>query len=122
MVAEHEVRIGRDHNIRIRAIVLVHSRDVIFDQQLPVEINAAIHDSDMIAGDTNHALNKALLRIPRIAEDDDVATLDGLNSIDELVNENALLVIKRRHHAGALDLHRLVKENNDESRNCQGNN
>ena len=61
-------------------------------------------------------LMKALRRVARIAEHHDVAALDRLQPVDELVDENAFLVVERRHHAGAFDLYRLVQEDDDEGR------
>src|SRR5437588_8368094 len=63
----------------------------------------------------------ALRGIPGIAEDDDVAALDRLPPVHELVDEDALLVVERGHHAGALHLHGLVQEDDDECRNRQRN-
>src|SRR5579872_6554229 len=71
----------------------------------------------MVSGNSDYTLYKTLRGVPRIAEYYDVAMLDGLNAIDEFIDENALLIVQGRHHAGALNLHWLVQEDDDERRN-----
>src|SRR5438477_43078 len=67
-------------------------------------------------------LDVALGGIARVAENDDVAALDGLPAVDELVDEDAFLVVERGHHARAFHLHRLVEEDDDESRDRERDN
>ena len=75
---------------------------------------------DVVAGNTDHALDVALRSVSRIAEDDDVAALDRLPTIHELVDEDALLVLEAGHHAGAFHLHRLVEKDNNERGDSEG--
>ena len=67
----------------------------------------------------HHALDIALGRIERIPEHDHVAARDRLQLVHELVDEDSFLVGESGHHARALNLHRLVQEDDDECRNGQ---
>ena len=79
----------------------------------------SVHDANVISRQANHALNETLRRITRITEYHDISALDRLNAINELVDEDAFLIIQRRHHADALDLDRLIKEHNDKCGNAK---
>src|SRR5208337_110508 len=115
MVAEDEEAIPRNHDFTIRAGVRVIAGNVVFVERLAVHVDLSVFDADAIAGNADHALDVALRSVAWIAEDDDVAALDGLPSIDKLVDEDALLVFEAGHHAGAFHLYRLVEKDDDES-------
>src|SRR5262249_50040973 len=106
---------------RVRALVDVLRWNIVFFQGAAIEVDLAAIDADPVSGQADHTLDIALRGVPRITEDHNVAALDRLPSIYELVDENALLVIEGRHHAGAFDFHRLVEEDDDEGRDGQGN-
>src|ERR1700674_2011912 len=114
MVAEDEEAVRRNHNFTIRADVRVIAGDVVFVERLSVHVDLATLDANPVAGDADDALDVALRSVARIAEDDDVAALDGLPAIDKLVDEDPLLIFEAGHHAGAFNLHRLVEKDNDE--------
>src|SRR5580698_6646243 len=116
MIAEDEKTIRRNHNFVIRAGIYVVAGNVVFIKRLSVHVNLAAFDADSVPGNSNDALDVTLRRVARIAEDNDVAALNGLPAIDELVDEDAFLVFEAGHHAGAFNLHRLVEKNDDESR------
>ena len=82
----------------------------------------AIYDANVVSRYADHALDETLSRVPRIAKYHNVAVLDRFNSINKFIDEDAFLVIQRRHHADALDLYRLVKKYDDERRNANRNN
>src|SRR3981189_953399 len=115
MVAEDEETVTRNPNFPIRAGVGVIAGDVVFVERLAVHEDLAILDANPVAGNSDDALDVALRSVARIAENDDVAALDGLPAIDKLVDEDPLLVFEAGHHAGAFNLHRLVEKDNDES-------
>ena len=46
----------------------------------------------------------------------------GLQLVDELVDEDALLVLERGHHTGAFHLNRLVEKDDEECRDGERNN
>src|SRR5216684_2325926 len=114
-ISEDEETIRRNHNFTIGAGIGVIARNIVFVERLAVHIDLAVFDADTVAGNSDNALDVTLRSIARIAEDDDIAALDGLPAIDELVDEDPLLVFEAGHHAGAFNLHRLVEKDNDES-------
>src|SRR5271166_1154201 len=122
MIAQHEIALRRHHNFRIRPRVGVGGRNVIFIESFAVDIDLATIDADAISGDANYALDVALRGITRIAKHDYVAARNRLQAVDELVDEDALLVGERGHHAGAFDLHWLVNEYDDECRDREREN
>ena len=69
---------------------------------------------DTVAGQRDHPLDVALFRVARIVEDHHVAAMDGRDVVDELVDEEAVVVLQARQHAGAFHAHRLVEEHDDE--------
>ena len=85
-----------------------------------VEIDAAVVDADVVSGNADDALDETLGGIEGIAEDDDVAAVNGLDAIDELVDEDVFLVGEGGHHAGAFDFHRGVEEHDDEGDEAEG--
>src|ERR1700675_4411185 len=115
MVTEDEEDVRRNHDVSIRAGVRVIAGDVVFVERLAVHVDVAILDANPVAGNADDALDVALRSVPWIAEDDDVAALDGLPAIDKLVDEDPLLIFEAGHHAGAFNLHRLVEEDNNTS-------
>jgi hypothetical protein len=116
VVTEKEIGVRKDLDLGIRAEILVLLRNVRLRELRAVNVNTAIVDAHTIAFDGNHPLDIALGRIARIVKDDDVAALDGPPTINELVDEDALLVLKTRKHAGAFDFHGLIEEYDDEAR------
>src|SRR4051812_35980151 len=78
-----------------------------------IQVHRAVPNADLVSRHSDHALDVALGRIPWVAEDDNVAALDGFKVIDEFVDEDALLVFETRKHAGALNFYRLVQKDND---------
>src|SRR5215469_1184882 len=85
-----------------------------------VNVNQAVFNTYMITRDCNHTLDVAFRSVARVAKDHNVAAMNRLQAIDELVNEDALLIFQGRHHAGALDLNRLIEEDDEERRHSQG--
>src|SRR6266850_4645662 len=119
VISQHEVTPGRHHDFGIGALIRVGRRNVVFDDRLLVDVQLARIDADLVSGNADHALDIALRGIPGITEYDDVAALDRLPAIDELVDEDTFLVVERGHHAGAFDLHWLVEKDDDERRDRQ---
>src|SRR5208283_737589 len=115
MVAEDKEAMRRNHHFAKGAGVGVIVRNIVFVEGFAVHVDLAVLDADAVACDSDNALDVALRRVARIAEDHDVPALDGLPTIDELVDEDPLLVFEAGHHAGAFHLHRLVEKDNDES-------
>src|SRR6476620_4597430 len=115
MISENEVRVRRNHHLRICPIVAEVAEHIRFFQLIPIYIHAAFLNTNVIARHADYALDVALARIAGISENDNIAPVDGLPVIDELVDEDALLVVETGHHAGSLNLYRLIHEDDDEN-------
>src|SRR5262249_12870491 len=105
-----------DRGLNQGADVKVLGGNVGLGQRLVVDINLAVNDANMVARHSDYPLDVALGGIERVVEDNDVATLNGLKLIDELVYENALLVLQTGEHAGALHLYWLIEKDDYEGR------
>src|SRR5215470_6157451 len=121
MIAEDEVAARRHYDFGVGPLVGIGRRDVVLDHWLFVYVYLPRVNANLVAGNADHALDVALGRVAGIAEDHDVAALDRFPAVDELVDEDALLVVEGRHHAGAFNLHRLVQKDDDESGDRQRN-
>src|SRR3974390_564899 len=121
MIAEDKIGVRRNDDLGKRPHVFVGRRHIIFGGNLSVDVHQPVIDADAIAGQSNDTLDVALRGVSGVVEDDDVAAVNGLQPIDELVNEHSLLVGKSGHHAGAFDLYGLVEEDNEEHRNGERN-
>src|SRR6202451_2054757 len=98
VIAQHEVGIGRNDRLRIRSRIGVNRGNVIFIHGLVVHIQLAAINADAVSTHSDYALDVALRRIAGIAKHDNVAALNGLQAIDEFVDEDAFLVGQRGHH------------------------
>src|SRR5437868_6941114 len=121
MVAQHEVGVARNDEFRIGTSVRIVARHIVFVESFSVDIDLPVLNADSISRNPNNALDIAFRGVARVAEYNNVAALDGLPAIDELVDENALLIVEAGHHADAFNLHRLVEKNNDERGNSERN-
>src|SRR6185312_7403109 len=121
MVAQNEIAVRRDGGIRIAAVVLVSGGHVVFLERLIVHIYLPAINAHMVARYRNYPFNETLRSVARIAEDNDISTRNGLQAVDELIDEDALLVVKSRHHANAFHFYGLINKNNDEAGNHQRN-
>src|SRR5579863_4406319 len=111
---------GWDHYFLVGPQISVFVGNIIFFQRVVVDKNLSGNNPHTVTAHPDHALNKALRRVTWIAKYDNVATFDRLPAVNEFIDENAFLVVERRHHAGALNFYRLVKEDDDEAGNRQG--
>ena len=114
MVAHDEVFSGGNDHLRHGTDVVVAARHVGLVEGLAVDPHAAVIDKDGVAGQCDHALDVALLRIAGIMEDDHVAASDLFEVKEELVDEETILIAQLGLHAGAFHTHRLVKHGDDE--------
>ena len=94
MIAENEEAVGRDDDLAIRASIRVIAGNIVFVQRFPVHVDQPIFNADAVAGNSYDALDVALRSVARIAEDDNIATLDGFPAIDKLVDEDPFLVFE----------------------------
>src|SRR5579883_869027 len=116
MVAEHEIMMGRHHDLRIAPMIAKARQDIGLDHSLAVDIDDAVHDLNRVAGQADHALDEALAGIERIPEDHHIAALDAFEVVNKFVDEDPLVVLQARHHAEAFDPHRLVEEQHEYQR------
>src|SRR5580704_17698786 len=114
VIAEHEIAVGRNRHLGIGAGIGILIGDVVFVEGFVVDEDLTVFYADTVSSYSDDALDVSLGGVPGIAEDYDVAALDGLPAVDELIDEDALLVFEAGHHAGAFDFHRLVEKDNDE--------
>src|SRR5713101_4755902 len=114
MVAEDEEAIRRNHDFPIRTSVGIVARHIVFVESFSVDIDLPVHNANSVPRNANNALDVAFRGVARVAEYNDVAALDRLPAIDELVDEDAFLIFETGHHAGAFNLHRLAEKDNDE--------
>src|SRR5258708_4674034 len=114
VVSQHEIAIRRDYDFGIRMLVGELFRNVRLRHKLSVAINASAIDAYTVAGTANHAFDKALARVPRIAEHHNIAEGNVLQTVDQLVDEDTFLIFQARLHAAAFDFHRLINKENDE--------
>src|SRR5208282_5365095 len=108
--------VGRNHDFAKGTGIFVIAGNIVFIERLTIDVDLPVFNADAVAGDSNDPLDVALRSVARIAEHDDVAALDRLPAIHKLVDKDALLIFKARHHAGAFHFHRLVEKDNDKSR------
>src|SRR6185312_4822508 len=116
MISKHEIRMLWNGDLSHRTVVEVVAGYVGLFQRLVIHVHLPLDDAHPISGNPNHPLDVALRGIKRIVEDHDVSPLNRLQLVNEFVDENALLVLETRKHAGALDTDWLVKEDDKESR------
>ena len=121
MVTQHEVRMRGHDYFRIRPCIAIGRRNIILVKGLIIHVHLSAVDTNSISRHPDYALDVALRRVPRIPKYHHIAAFNGLQAIDKLVDEDPLLVSQRRHHAGTFNFHRLVNEDNNESRNRHRN-
>src|SRR5579862_1207550 len=121
MVSEDEETVGRNDQLVEGTSIGVIAWNVVFVERVSVDVHLAVLDADAVAGNSDDALDVTFRGVSRIAEHDDVAALDRLPAIDELVDEDAFLVLEAGHHTGAFDFYRLIKKNNNERRDRERN-
>jgi hypothetical protein len=102
------------------AHVGVLGRHVRLGNRVTVDIHDAPANLYSLTGQTNDALDKRFRAIQGIPEHNDIAANNGLEPVHELVNEDALLIGKKRRHARAFDFDGLIQENNDDKRQTDG--
>src|SRR5215472_579884 len=120
VVAENKKSVRPHHRFRIGRGVQKLLRHIRFLQQSSVYVDMPVGNPDAVAGQRNYALNEALAAIARVAKDHDVAARNVLPPVNQFVDEDAFLVFQSGLHAAALDLHRLIDEENDEEGNQDG--
>src|SRR4029077_7904338 len=103
VITHDEVAVLGDADRTKIAQVLVLRGDVRLLNRVAIDIDDALANFHLFARQTDDALDERFRTVERVPEDDDVATLDGLEAIDKFVDENALLIGEERGHAGALN-------------------
>jgi len=120
VVAHHPEVANGDDAFGLGALVAEAVGNVGLADDKVVDVDGAVVDADGVAGEGNHALDVTLGVVAGIEEDHDVAAVDGLEAIGELVDEEAILILQAREHAGAFHADGLVEEQDDEERHGDG--
>ena len=120
VVAHDPEVVGWDDAFGLGALVAITDGDVGLADELIVDVDGAVLDADGVAGESDDALDVALGVVAGVEEDDDVAAVDGLEGVGELVDEEAILILQAGEHAGAFDADGLVEEKDDEDGDGEG--
>jgi hypothetical protein len=120
-VVAHDPEVsGGDDAFGLGTVVAVTERDVGLVEWEVVHVDGSAVDAEGVAGKSDNALDVTLGVVAGIEKDDDVAAVDGLEAIGELVDEEAVLILQAGEHTGAFDAHGLVEEEDDEERDGDG--
>src|SRR5260370_24927411 len=92
VIAHHKITVALHAQRAEVAQVLILRRNVRLSERRAINIHDSLTNFDDLAGQADDALDKGFCAVQRIPEDDYVAALDGLEAVNELVDENALLV------------------------------
>src|SRR5579863_1636778 len=98
---------GNPHRWIARAIEVV-PRNIRLLQFFSFHVHVTGANLNRLAGQADDAFDERFRVVYRIPENDHVPALDGLEAVDELVDEDALLIAKERGHAGAFHFDRLI--------------
>ena len=109
-----------DDAFGLGALVAETVGDVGLADGAVVDVDAAVVDAEGVAGEGDDALDVALGVVAGVEEDDDVAAVDGLEAVGELVDEEAVLILEAGEHAGAFDADGLIEKEDDEERDGDG--
>ena len=83
---------------RLRILAPRLFEDIVLCEQLIVDEHAPLADLDRIPRHGDHALDEVTARIARVLKDEYVPLLGRMEPVDELVDDKALLRLKRRAH------------------------
>ena len=114
MITHHKVAVLSDFGGGKVGQIFVLRRHVWLGERHTVHVYDSFADFHHFARQRDDALDERLRTVQRIPEDDNISALDGLETVDKFVNEDALLIGEQRRHAGAFDLHGLIEEDDDD--------
>jgi hypothetical protein len=121
MVAHHEIVATLECSRAVVANIGVLRRDVRLGDFAAVDIYDAAANLYSLSRKSDDALDEGLGMIHRIPEHDDVAAVDGLEAVNEFIDEDALLIGEERRHAGTFDFNGLIEKNDDDQGETDGN-
>ena len=112
VVAQDKVFALRHGHPIHRNAVAVFVGDVGLRELFIVDENPSAADLDVVTGNANDSLDEGFGGVAGEPENHCIATvyLGNAEAIGEFVDENALLIDERRHHAGPFDPDGLVEE------------
>ena len=114
-VVAHDEVVALLHDLRAPVVVAAEfGRHVVVVQRDVVDVDVAVHDPDRVAFPGDHALDEHLLGVERVVEHDDVARTRLAELVDQLVDDQAIVILERRRHAQAVDARHLEAERDDE--------
>src|SRR5215472_7115342 len=112
MVPENEIVITFDVSGRVVLMVEIAWRKIRFVQRSVINEDTSFPNTHPVPRKAHHPLDVRLRGVQRIEKDDNVASLDLLKTVEELVDEDSLVIHQPGHHTGPFHLHRLVQEYN----------
>src|SRR5437762_5192931 len=90
------------------AQVLVLRRNIWLRHNLPVDVHGALSNFNSLSRQSDNAFDERFRMIQRIPEHHHITALNGLESVDKLVNENAFLVGEDRKSTRLNSSHRCI--------------
>jgi hypothetical protein len=114
MVSQDEVVALHDLGGREGVVVAEAVGQVLLADLLAVHGEEAVPDLHRVARQGHHPLDERDRRVAGIPEDHDVAALDGVEAVDELVDDDALAVLEQGQHARPLNAEGLGHERDQE--------
>ena len=121
VIPHYEILALRNLRGRVRPEIIGLGRNIRFRQEFPVQINLPLANFNRILWQPDDALDERLRAVQRIPENDDIAALNRIESVNEFVDENPLLIGDQGSHAGAFDFYRLVEENDNNNSEAERN-
>src|SRR5581483_711543 len=110
MIAKHKISVVGNNDFRKRPRILIVRWYIRLRQFLTIHIDVPVRDADAIARYADDALYKALARVARVAENDNIAAFNALKAVNQLVDEDPLLVFQSRLHAAAFNFYWLIQK------------
>jgi len=116
MIAHDEIAVGRDLGGGIVTDIGILRGHVRLGNFAAIDVDDTAANLDGFSGKGDDALDERFGAIERIPEDHYVSAVDGLETIDELIDEDTLLIGEERSHAGTFDFYGLIQEDDDDQR------
>jgi hypothetical protein len=120
VIAHDEVHVFRNAHRAVVAHVLVLRGNVRLVDGVAVDIHDALSNFNIFARQTDDPLDERFRMVEWIPENDNVAALDGLETIHKFVDEDAFLIGEQRRHAGAFDFYGLIEEDDNDECEADG--
>src|SRR3974377_2133311 len=91
MIAHHEVASARNRGGRVIADVRILRRNIRLGNLLPIDVDDAATNLDLLPGQGDDTFDKRLGAVQRIPEHYNITAIDRLKAINKFIDEDALL-------------------------------